>query len=68
MENILIQSPATTFIPQITGPPIPSHLTVPLHDGSSAPIPTILTSEASLMLGIWFNPTSRGTKHMKEMS
>jgi hypothetical protein len=67
MGNILTQSPATTFIPQITGPPILSHMMVPLPDGSSAPIPSIPTSEASLMLGIWFGQTSRGTKHMKEM-
>jgi hypothetical protein len=65
--NILTQYPTTNFIHQLTGPPIPSHLTVPLPDGTSAPIPTIPTLEASLMLEIWFGPTSRGTKHMNEM-
>jgi hypothetical protein len=67
LVNILTQYPGTNFIPQLTGPPIPSHLTVPLPDGTLDPILTIPTSKASLMLGIWFGPTSRGTKHMKEM-
>jgi hypothetical protein len=37
--NILTQYPATNFIPQLTSPPISSHLTVPLPDGTLAPIP-----------------------------
>ncbi len=51
------------MIPQSEGPPPPSHLTVPLPDSTSAPIPTLPTKHASLMLGIWF----RGSKHMLEM-
>jgi hypothetical protein len=54
-------------IPQPHGPPLPSHLTVPLPDGSSSPIPTLPPASASLMLGIWFGPSSRGTKHIQEM-
>jgi hypothetical protein len=54
-------------IPQIEGPPLPSHITVPLPDGTSAPIPTLPPTTASLMLGIWFSPASRGTKHIAEM-
>jgi hypothetical protein len=57
----------TSLIPQIDGPPLPSHLTVPLPDGSTAPIPTLPPTSASLMLGIWFGPSSRGTKHIQEM-
>jgi hypothetical protein len=45
----------------------PSHLTVPLPDGSCAPIPTIPNTTASLTLGIWQSPASHGTKHVKEM-
>ncbi len=67
MENIGTFSPPSNYIPQITGPPIQSHLTVPLPNGSAASIRTISTAESSLMLGIWFGPSSRGTKHMKEM-
>jgi hypothetical protein len=40
------------LIPQIEGPPLPSHLNVPLPDHSSAPIPTLPPSTASLMLEI----------------
>jgi hypothetical protein len=66
MGNIGTLSPPLNYIPHITGPPIQSHLTVPLPDGSTAPTPTIPTVEASLMLSIWFGPSSRGTTHMKE--
>jgi hypothetical protein len=66
MGNIGTLSPPLNYNPQITGPPIQSHLTVSLPDGSTAPIPTIPTAEASLMLGIWFGPSSTGTKHVKE--
>jgi hypothetical protein len=54
-------------IPWSEGPPQPSRLTIPLPDGSSAPIPTLPPTEASLMLGIWFGPSSRGLKHISEM-
>ncbi len=57
----------TSLIPQIDGPPLSSHLTVPLPDGSSTPIPTLPPTSASLMLGIWFGPSSCGTKHIQEM-
>jgi hypothetical protein len=45
-------------IPQIKGPPLPSHLNVPLPNHSSAPIPTLSPSIASLLLGIWFGSSS----------
>ncbi len=41
----------------------PSHLRVPLPDGTLAPIPTLCKEDASLMLGIYFGPTSGGSTH-----
>jgi hypothetical protein len=57
----------TALIPQADDHPLPSHMTVPLPDGTSAPIPTLPPTTASLMLGVWFGLASRGTKHMHEM-
>jgi hypothetical protein len=57
----------SAMILQNEGTPLPSHLTVPLPDGTCAPIPTIPNTTTSLTLGIWHAPSSRGTKHMKEM-
>jgi hypothetical protein len=57
----------SAMIPQNDGTSLPSHLTVPLPDGSCAPIPTIPNTTTSLTLGIWQSPASRGTKHVKEM-
>jgi hypothetical protein len=57
----------SAMILQNEGTPLPSHLTVPLPDGTCAPIPTIPNTTASLMLGIWHAPSSCRTKHMKEM-
>ncbi len=54
-------------IPQGDDESLPSHLSVPLPDGTRAPIPTLPPTTASLMLGVWFGPASRGTKHMNEM-
>ncbi len=61
-----LPAPASS-IPQIEGPPLPSHMTVPLPDGMSAPIPTLPPTTASLMLGIWFVSASQGTKHIAKM-
>jgi hypothetical protein len=58
---------SSALIPQIDGPLLPSHLTVPLPDGSTVPIPTLPPASASLMLGIWFGPSSCGVKHIQEM-
>ena len=55
---------ASTFIPQDDGQPLPSHLTVPLPNGTNSPIPTLPPTTASLMLGVWFGPASRGVKHI----
>jgi hypothetical protein len=46
----------------------PSHLRVPLPDGTSAPIPTLCNKHASLMLGIYFGLTSGGGTHMRKMA
>jgi hypothetical protein len=42
-------------------------MTVPLPDGTSALMPTLPPTTASLMLGIWFGPASQGTKHVAKM-
>jgi hypothetical protein len=44
----------------------PSHLRVPLPDGTSAPIPTLRNDHTSLMLGIYLGPTSGGGAHIYE--
>ncbi len=46
----------------------PSHLRVPLPDGTSAPIPALLNKDASLMLSIYFSPTSGGGTHICKMA
>ncbi len=43
------------------------HLQVPLPDGTTAPIPTLRNKDASLLLGIYLGPTSRGEPHIREM-
>jgi hypothetical protein len=67
MGNVLTLPEPTAHIAQDDGPPLPSHLTVPLPDGTPTPIPTLPPTTTSLMLGIWFGPASCGTKHMAEM-
>jgi hypothetical protein len=51
-----------------SGKTAPSHLRVPLPDGTSAPIPTLRNEHASLMLGIYFGPTSGDGTHIQEMA
>ena len=46
----------------------PSHLRVPLPDGTSAPIPTLSNEETSLMLGIHWSPSLGGKVHIEEMA
>jgi hypothetical protein len=55
------------LIPQLEGLALPLHLRVPLPNGTSAPIPTLPPTSASLMPGVWFGTSSRGTKHILEM-
>jgi hypothetical protein len=51
-----------------TGKIAPSHLRVPLPDGTTAPIPTLRNKDASLMLGIYLGPTSGGEPHIRKMA
>jgi hypothetical protein len=51
-----------------SGETAPSHLRVPLPDGTSAPIPTLRNEHASMMLGIYFGPTSGSSTHIQEMA
>jgi hypothetical protein len=46
----------------------PSHLRVPLPDGTLAPIPTLRNKDASLILGIYFGPTSGSGTHICKMA
>ncbi len=58
MVKTLPESIAPTTL--MSGKISPSHLSVPLPDCTSAPIPTLRNKNASLMLGIYFGPTSGG--------
>jgi hypothetical protein len=48
----------TASIQQSDNKSRPSHMTVPLPDGTNSPIPTLPPTTASLMLGVWFGPAS----------
>jgi hypothetical protein len=50
------------------GSTAPSHLRVPLPDGTSAPIPTLRNEETFLMLGVHWSPSLGGSKHVNEMA
>ncbi len=50
------------------GSTAPSHLRVPLPDGTSAPIPTLRNEETSFMLGVHWSPLLGGSKHVNEMA
>jgi hypothetical protein len=66
MVRALLASIAPMTLPsgEIAG----SHLRVPLPDGTLAPIPTLRSKDASLMLGIYFGPTSGGGTHILKMA
>jgi hypothetical protein len=46
----------------------PLHLRVPIPDRTMALLPTLRNDDASLMLGIYFGPTSGGGAHICEMA
>jgi hypothetical protein len=50
------------------GSTAPSHLRVPLPDGTSVPIPTLRNEETSLMLGVHWSPSSGGNVHVNKMA
>ena len=52
----------------LSGKIAPSHLRVTLPDGTLAPIPTLRNKDASLMLGMYFGPTSGGGTHICKMA
>ncbi|KAL3822160.1 LOW QUALITY PROTEIN: hypothetical protein ACHAXA_011705, partial [Cyclostephanos tholiformis] len=54
----------STKILQKDSSPLPAHITIPLLDDPSSPIPSLPPQTASLMLGIWFRPASRGITKM----
>ncbi len=60
--------PPSEYITLANGTMAPSHMRVPLPDGTSAPIPTLRNEDASLMLGVWVGPASGGTMHVWEMA
>ncbi len=66
MVRALLASIAPMTLP--SGKIAGSHLRVPLPDGTSAPIPTLCRKDASLMLGIYFGPTSGSGTHILKMA
>jgi hypothetical protein len=62
------RSNTSGYIALANGTTAPSHMRVPLPDGTSAPIPTLRNEDASFMLGIGVGPASGGTTHVREMA
>ncbi len=50
------------------GSTAPSHLRIPLPDGTSAPIPTLRNEETLLMVGVHWSPLLGGNVHVNEMA
>jgi hypothetical protein len=50
------------------GSTAPSHLRVPLPDGTSVPIPTLRNEETFLMFGVHWSPSLGGNVHVNEMA
>ncbi len=68
MRTISLLPAPSAFITMLDGTIAPSHLRVPLPDGTSKPIPTLKNEETSLMLGVNWGPLSGGGTHVGEMA
>jgi hypothetical protein len=66
MRTISLLPAPSAFITMPDGTIAPSHLRVPLPDGTSEPIPTLKNKETSLMLGVNWGPLSGGSTHVGE--
>jgi hypothetical protein len=68
MRTIRSLPTPTALIAMPDGSTAPSHLRVPLSDGTSAPIPTLRNDDTSLMLGVHWSPTLGGGTQVVEMA
>jgi hypothetical protein len=68
MRTISLLPAPSVFITMPDGSIAPSHLRVPLPDGTSEPIPTLKNKETSLMLGVNWGSLSGGGTHVCEMA
>jgi hypothetical protein len=68
MRTISSLPTPSALITMPNGSTAPSHLRVPLPDGTSVPIPTLRNEETSLMLGVHWSPLWGGGKHVNEMA
>jgi hypothetical protein len=66
MVKALLESIAPVTLP--SGKIAPSHLRVPLPYGTSAPIPTLRSEDASLTLCVYVGPTSGDGTHIPKMA
>ena len=68
MRNINALPTPSSLITIPDGSIAPSHLRVPLPDGTSAPIPTLSNEDTSLMLRLYWSPSLGGKVHITEMA
>ncbi len=68
MRTISLLPAPSAFITMPDGSIAPSHLRVPLPNGTSEPISTLKNEETSLMLRVNWGPSSRGRTHVCEMA
>jgi len=68
LRTISSLSTPSSLITMPNGSTAPSHLRVPLPDGTSAPIPMLSNEETSLMSGVHWSPSSGGNIHVHKMA
>ena len=56
--------PPSSIITDEDGKQHPSHITVPMPDGTDVPIPTLDVKTPTKMLGSWFTPIGDGSHHI----